>query len=412
MRGRGAHRLQPWRGDDGVVAILICLFVVFLVVPIAGISVDLSSAYANRRQMQNAADAAAEAGAQTLEAVRQGTATASSLDTTVKDVAAQNGSDTSGADYSCNVATVDYSSDPPGVTQGPSCASWTGDTTYTAVTVHTHHDVSTFFARAIVSGGATSTSATASATAAIQGVNNAYVGLSPFALCANAYTKVHGKVTVSTDPPPLLTDDLSAPIAGTSPQQYYQKLDLTAVGSNYNVWSNGGGSSDVSDCQIQSQNFDGLICGMYEPPTDPTNQCLQPITFPSGPASGAMLSITNGAVVGPTLATYAGFPACNPSDMSGSTVSFTPCGMAVPICDYGQDAGAGVPTLLHCVTFGLFYLSPGTQDSADQSCVQTPGVSQHTICGKFIGPADDVVGGTPTSGTPGVSDPVRIALVQ
>lgn len=398
------------RNDDGVAAILICLFIVFLVIPVAGVSIDLGSAYANRRQMQNAADAAAQAGAQTMESVRQGTASASSLASTVSTVASENGSDTSGTGYSCYVATVTY--DPLSVQQGPSCLSWTGDSTYNAVTVHTQHDVNTFFAGAVTSGGATSTTAAATATATIQAVSNPYVGLSPFALCADAYTKIQGKTTVSDNPPPLLTDDPSAPISGTDPQQYYKELNPDAVGENYNVWSNGGGSSDVSDCQIQSQNFDGLICGLYEPTSDPTNDCVQPITLPSDPASGAMLSITNGAVVGPTLATFAGFPACNPTDFSGSTVSFTPCGMAVPICDYGQNANGGVPALLHCVTFGLFYLSPGTQNADDQSCTQTPGVDQHTICGKFIGPADDVLGGKPLSDPPGQNDPVRIALVQ
>lgn len=395
------------RNDDGVAAILICLFIVFLVIPVAGVSVDLSSAYANRRQMQNAADAAAQAGAQTMEAVRQGSALASSLATSVSSVASDNGSDITGSGYSCNVATVTY--DPLSVQAGPTCLSWTGDATYNAVTVHTSHEIATFFAGAITSGGATSTTAAATATATIQAVDNPYVGLAPFALCANAYTKVKGDVTVSLNPPPLLTDDLTAPIADTSPVVYYPKLDLTAVGNNYNVWSNGGGSSSVSDCSFQAQKFDGLICGLYE---DSTNSCVQPITLPSDPASGAWLSVTNGAVVGPTLATFAGFPGCDPADFSGTTVDFSPCAMAVPICDYGKDANAGVPSLLHCVTFGLFYLSPGTQNSTDQSCTQTPGVSQHTICGKFIGAADNVVGGTPLSGPPGLNDPVRIALVQ
>lgn len=408
------------RDDSGVSAVIISLLIVFIIIPVAAVSVDLSNAFSNRRQMQNAADAAAQAGADKMNQVRLNLVTTNfgqALDSTVRDVAAANGSSTSTPDYSCNVAKVSYTGDaahPVDVALGPSCLTWDGSlTTYNAVTVHTQRSIDTFFARAMLDAtGAVSTTANATATATIQAVQNQYVGLSPFAMCANAYIGSGNHQTIDTSVPALLVDDTTLPIPNTSPQQYYYKINVNAEGTNYPVWSNGGGSSNVSDCGFQSQNFNGLICGMYQPASDPTNNCAQPISLPDDPPSGAMLSITNGAVVGPTLATYAGYPACDPAEFGGVTVDFAPCAMAVPICDYGVNPAGSTPSLLHCITFGLFYLSPGTQHHSDNGCDQTPGFTEDTICGKFLGPATDVVGGTPTAGTPGTNDPVRIALVQ
>ena len=388
------HRLS---GDDGVAAILVCLFVVFIVIPVAGVAVDLSSGYANRRQMQNAADAAAQAGAQTMLAVRQGTASASSLETTVMEVAAQNGSDTSGTGYSCYVAKVTYTPAFSVQTGPDTCASWTGDSTaYNAVTVHTHHEVSTFFAGAL-SAGATSTSASASATATIQAVNPPVdFGNSVFAMCAYATVNGNGNGNgngASTWTPLLVTVNgayelNTGQVAGTP----------TAVGENYVVWSNAGGNSNISRCGLQSSSFDGLICGLVDP------HCGQPISLPN------WLAIDTGAQVGPTLATMAGYSACDSetfASLSGPT-TFSPCAMVIPVCD-SSNGDTGTNGELHCVAWGEFLLSPGDQVNTD-TCTPITGSSQ-TICGEFLGepqPAE----GTPTSDTPEGDDPVRIALVQ
>ena len=347
--------------------------------------------------MQNAADAASQAGAQTMQNVRQGTATASSLDTTVSAVASQNGSDTSGTGYSCNVATVTYN--PVTVTQGPTCAAWTGDPSYNAVTVHTSHSESTFFAGAFTSGGSDSTSAAASATATVQKVQlPADFGDAVFAMCAYAPTNGNGNGnngnSNSTWVPLLVTVNGSyvlntGQVSGTS----------TAVGQRYVVWSNAGGNSNLSRCGLQSSSFDGLICGLADP------QCGQPITLPN------WLAISTGAQVGPTLATMAGYPACNSStftSLSGPT-TFSPCAMVIPVCDSSNGA-TGTNGQLHCDAFGEFLLSPGAQDSTDSSCTFVTG-SSTTICGEFLG-APTLPGGTPSSAPPTSNDAVRIALVQ
>ena len=383
--------------DDGVAAVLVCLLIVFLVLPVAAISVDLSSAYSNRRQMQNAADAGAQSGAQVMESVLQGAAAASSLDTTVRQVVSENGGDTSGANFTCNVATVDYSYDPVLVTPGPACSSWTGSSGYTAVEVTTHHDVATFFARAVVST-AVSTSATATATAAIQKVTPAAdYGDSVFAMCAYAPSNGNGNgkggSTTSSWVPLLVS------VNGTYELNTGQVSGTpTAVDQRYVVWSNAGGNSNLSRCGLQSSSFDGLICGLASP------SCGQPITLPN------WLAISTGAQVGPTLATMAGYPACTAStftSLSGPT-TFSPCAMVIPVCD-GSNGGTGTNGELHCDAFGEFLVSPGAQDTNDSSCTFVSG-SSTTICGEFLG-QPQVADGTPSADQPTTSDPVRIALV-
>jgi len=381
------------RRDDGVAAVLICLLIVFLVLPIAAVSVDLSNAYSNRRQMQNGADAGAQAGAETMERVLQGAAAASELDAQVKSVVAENGGDTSGANYSCTVATVSY--DPVSVAPGPSCASWTGDSSYNAVTVQTHHVVSTFFARAMVDA-ATSTSARATATAAIQKVTppDDY-GDAVFAMCAFASTNGNGKG--STDPSwrPLLVG-----VNGSYELNVGQLSGIaSAVGHRYVVWSNAGGNSNLSRCGLQSSSFDGLICGLATP------YCGQPITLPN------WLAINTGAQVGPTLATMAGYAACDASSFSSlnGPTTFSPCAMVIPVCD-SSNGGTGTNGELHCDAFGEFLLSPGAQDSNDSSCTFVTG-SSASICGKFLG-QPVLAQGTPSSDPPSSGDPIRVALVQ
>ena len=53
---------------------MVALIVTFVLVPLAAVSIDLSNLYSNRRHMQNAADAASLAGAQTMNDVRMGNA--------------------------------------------------------------------------------------------------------------------------------------------------------------------------------------------------------------------------------------------------------------------------------------------------------------------------------------------------
>lgn len=64
--GHGAPRVRRARGDDGVSIVLVALSMVVLL-SVAGLAVDAGTAYGQRRQMQNAADAAAMAGTRVIE---------------------------------------------------------------------------------------------------------------------------------------------------------------------------------------------------------------------------------------------------------------------------------------------------------------------------------------------------------
>jgi Flp pilus assembly protein TadG len=386
------------REDDGVSAILVCLVVAFLVIPVAAVSVDLSNAYSNRRQMQNAADAASQAGAQIMAAVQQGAQPASKLATVVTDIAAKNGSDTSG-NYSCNVAKVTY--DPLAVAAGPSCETWNGDSSYNAVTVHTTHTVGTFFAGAIASVSSTSTSAGATATATIQKVIDPDMGNSIFAMCAYDVAGNGNGNGAAVDPSwvPLLVDAGAGLELNTGQLADAATPTPSAVGHRYVIWSNGGGNSNLSRCGLGSSSFDGLICGLAVP------TCGQPITLPN------WLAINTGAQVGPTLATVAGYPTCQSSTFSNlnGPTTFQPCAMVMPICDQSNSL-TGSNGEIHCVTFGEFYVSPGAQDANDDSCTFVTG-SSTTICARFVGPPD-LPNGKPDSDPPGAGDAYRVALVQ
>ncbi len=394
-RARTGTVIHRTHDDDGVSAILVSLFVIFLLIPVSAISIDVSSAFSNRRQMQNAADASAQAGVQVMQSVFQGTAQASALDTLVKDVAAKNGADTISPYYSCNVATVQY--DPIQVDTGPACADWAGDGAYNAVTVHTQRTIDTFFARAIIDP-ASSTSAGASATATIQRAYDPDLGNAIFAMCA--YDDTGNGHNSQPDPSwiPLLVDGGSGQLVLNTGQATASGTP-TAVGHKYVVWSNAGGNSNLSRCGLQSASFDGLICGLADPP------CGQPITLPN------WLAISTGAHVGPTLATMAGYPTCQASTFSGlnGPTTFQPCAMVLPVCD-SSNGDTGTNGQLHCVAFGEFFLSPGDQNNNDSSCTFISG-SSATICAKFLG-EPLLAGGTPLAGDPGPGDAIRIALVQ
>jgi Flp pilus assembly protein TadG len=385
------------RGDDGVSAILVCLVVAFLVIPVAAVSVDLSNAYSNRRQMQNAADAASQAGAQVMAAVEQGAQPASMLATVVSDIAAKNGSDTSGVHYSCTVASVTY--DPLTIVTGPSCASWSGDATYNAVTVHTAHTVNTFFAGAIANLSSTSTSAGAAATATIQKVVDPDMGNSIFAMCAfDAAGNGNGGGGVDASWAPLLVDAGSGLELNTGQLAGAATPVVSAVGHRYVIWSNGGGNSNLSRCGLGSSSFDGLICGLAP-------DCSLPITLPN------WLAINTGAQVGPTLATVAGYPTCQSSTFSNlnGPTTFQPCAMVMPVCDTSNSL-TGSNGEIHCVAFGEFFVSPGDQDANDDSCTFVTG-SSTTICARFVGPPE-LPNGRPDPTPPGAGDAYRVALVK
>lgn len=351
---------ERFRQDDGVSAILVCLFIVFLIIPVAAVSVDLSNAYSNRRQMQNAADAASQAGAQYMNEVRLGLVTTltpgADLDKAVAAVAGDNDSDTT-SPYACYVATVDYTTSPPSITEGPTCQSWTGDPSYTAVSVHTHRTVSTFFAGALGIGGtgsgSSSTSAAAQAAATVQKVAGA---VSPFALCAEAYSNGANGSPLPYDPTQDLLNE-----AGTA-----LNLSTPPIGNSYMIWGNGGGQSGLNRCGLGSSAWDGRICSASG--TD----CSDPIVLPGD------IQVSTGAKVGPTVSLVAGYPGCSPTALSGGE-PFSPCGLAAPVCS-GSNGSTGTNGILHCIAWGAFVLSSTDGKSINAEYEGAANILNGTLC--------------------------------
>lgn len=388
------------RGDDGVSAVIISLLIVFIIIPVAAISIDLSNAFSNGRQVQNAADAAALAGAQTLQQLKDEQAQGASLtcaitftspdnclSATVKKVASENDASTPNPSddnyYYCHVGTVTYSASGPSITNEEDCTAWSaadpGASAFNVVKVFTRRDIATILAGALPGGGIASTSATATAAAAVQRVSVDPSTLGAlFAVCG----------VDSSLPPPLLL------ASSTDPSGWAINTAAENVWS-YTIWGNG---NQVSGCGLGGNAFKGLVCN----PTPDQTCDSQPYTYDVDP----------GAKVGSTIATMAGYTSCTPDDFGGAGNSFdpkyfTPCVMALPICVSSNSAG-GQNGTLYCPVNGDFLLTPEGGNGN--------GGNPTSITGTFLGPESPALAppscnDDPTC-DPGLDDARRVALVE
>src|SRR5947209_4140299 len=90
------------RDEQGFSIVLVALLMVAMLI-IAAIALDGGQAYADHRQMQNAADAAALAGARALEQVRFRGTSVTDVGTQALGQATDNGASSSTGHYSCMV---------------------------------------------------------------------------------------------------------------------------------------------------------------------------------------------------------------------------------------------------------------------------------------------------------------------
>ena len=95
------------RDDRGVTAIFLAVILVGLMA-LVGLVIDGSNAYAQRRQMQNAADTAATAGTNALQLFRQGEATADKISVEALAAVGANGAKTD-ASFTCELVRLDSS---------------------------------------------------------------------------------------------------------------------------------------------------------------------------------------------------------------------------------------------------------------------------------------------------------------
>lgn len=116
--------------ERGAALVFVALSMVALLI-VAALIIDGGFGYTNRRQMQNAADAAALAGASALKNVRFSTASADSIATSVEDALGRNGSSKTDTNlYRCAMLTLSQSRmDPlPDINTLPTCTSVTTKT--------------------------------------------------------------------------------------------------------------------------------------------------------------------------------------------------------------------------------------------------------------------------------------------
>src|SRR5947209_10588375 len=177
-----ARRFTRPNDERGISIVLVALLMVGML-GVAAIVLDLGQAYANRRQMQNAADAASLAATRALDKARlvryANTALNSAVDSTASDVATKNGAD--GSNVTCQVIRWNYYLDQTQIIAPCSPASgWTGDTTNggpAGILVKTGVTAKTAFGGAI---NQATTTARANAAATIQPLIQAR---GPFIIC-------------------------------------------------------------------------------------------------------------------------------------------------------------------------------------------------------------------------------------
>ncbi|HEV3353135.1 MAG TPA: pilus assembly protein TadG-related protein [Acidimicrobiales bacterium] len=177
-----AQFLAKPRDERGLSIVLVALLVTAMLA-IASIVLDLGQAYANRRQMQNAADAASLAATRALDKAHQAgyasTALNSAVDTTATNVATNNGAQA--AQVTCQVIRWNYYLDNTQIIAPCSPASgWISDATNggpAGVLVGTGVTVRTTFGAVI---NQKTTTAKANAAATLQPLA---AGRGPFIVC-------------------------------------------------------------------------------------------------------------------------------------------------------------------------------------------------------------------------------------
>jgi Flp pilus assembly protein TadG len=293
------------RDEQGFSIVMVAVLMVAMLA-IAGLAIDGGQAYSDRRQMQNAADAAALAGARSLEKARFSGGSTASVNSDALAEASNNGGQSS--HFTCTVVDKNNTA----IAACTDTATWTLAANLTravGVRVNAGENRNTSFAK-VVGVGAVSVNNVAAAT--IQVLTG---GDSPFMVCGNA-------ATADAQTPPLLVPDATqatgwqintGQVAGTP----------TAIGNTYDLHG-----PQVPGCNSHGNSFKGLANG--------------PMTLPG------WIDDSPGVRAGPTRSLVAAQNGC-----SGATLDN--CILFVPICSDGQGSGSHIQ--LYCVAWGSFLVT-------------------------------------------------------
>ncbi len=290
------------RDERGAVIMLITLAVTVLF-SMAAIVVDLGHAYVTARQMQNASDAAAMAGARTLDRMHlagaSATSTAANVDATVRRIAGRNGAQAS-------LVTCTW-------------IDWDG-TRLTPCSDATHAGTADGVE---VSSGAVN----AADFAQVLGVDQ---------LRLDRMAAATIQPLVGQDAPLLVCafDQANAPDLLVPPSGPTYSINPLAVGHIYSAHGH-----DIADCKLKSNAWKGVAgVGPFELP--------------------GWLPIATGMKAGPTRAQIAGQPGC------GANLDALGCVLVLPICSEGNGM-PGIQGQLKCQRWGAFKLVAKTSNSHD-----------------------------------------------
>ena len=332
--------------EDGVVLVLLAVgMVVFL--GIAAVAIDLGVAYASSRQMQNAADAAAMAGAQELECLKFTPAsntvgcqvfpaTTAGVGSVVSSTAAGNGADP--AQLICDVisgyipgSTPDYQvigpcSNPSSWSPYLNAADATGQEA-DGVYVETGTTEHTFF------GGSTGVQSLTQQRQAAATVQSLAGAVAPLLACA------YNQTDQQTGQP---APDLLVP-SSTSPSGYAENpaavYNTTTQSPQYFLHG-----THVDICNLSSEGWKGVADEGQSWPTVP-----------------GWLPIKPGDKAGPIRVQLANATGCS-TDGNGNISGNGDCVLVLPICTLSNGA-SGSNGVLYCVGYGAFELLSGTSNS-------------------------------------------------
>jgi hypothetical protein len=297
--------------ERGATLIIVALAIP-AVVGFAGLAVDGSRAYDERRQMQNAADASALAGTRKFNdwLMNPESVNVADVNTVVREVAVENGADP--AQLQCNWIAK---GDPTLVSAELGPCSDTGQASLASgVRVRTASTQDTFFIR---SQGADDFTAGAKATAQVQRLIRFGQGV-PFLICSQ-YDAIPGEEQAAAD----LLDQDAAGVWSIKPEAFGQTINLHG--------------SQMNDCGLQGNNFKGVAeVGENDGASIPGNWVPDP-----------------GTQAGPVRQDLGGMGGCNATnDLEG-------CVLLLPICpssNGGNLNNGGGDGRLYCTQMGLFQI--------------------------------------------------------
>lgn len=375
------------RDDEGVVAIVVALLLVAILFA-AALAIDGGNGYATGRQMQNSADSAAMAGMRQLDLVKQGKASAGTVNSTVITTLTNNKA-TVFSGVICKI--VDYNA----AEIGDCNATNEANDTAAGVKVYARTKSNNEFGKAVGSSSSFDVARTATVLAKVPTV----VANAPFAACAgqqhntkNGSTNYNPSYAAGASLPALLqtryipfvnpptstaswTTNVSTswatgaydmkyelpknsnintlistyPMYGSgqaaTPANARFRVNSAAIGVTYPVHNNKSNDITVfSDCGDGSAGWKGLVDQSFA------------ITIPGA------VEADQGAKAGPTTQALPGGKSCTMPNGSGTDP--IGCQYMFPICAGGNDK-TGNNFILYCTNWGLFQLVGASTGGAD-----------------------------------------------